>query len=456
MLGPSRRSFITAAIAVSAIFGLWLNLDHVQNTSLGSKITSVIPTRKSSHLPAPIQNYFEQVFALDKPSPYPFPAIKYHCDHAPHRPELDDVYLKCVHMFAGLTSIMSQVKVCLKMALETGTNILLPSMPLRDSKNLKEFNSLNSDAHLTYDQWFDAQHLIEGLQRACPRIKVLHPNQLGEGKTPVKHDWKIDIRHADGYQQYHSYFWSGRPFKRFFDDEFTILQTTSDSSTPGSGVTTIEIGSMFLMFRITDDPTGRDLKLWNEFSLLIRFLETPRKITNQLLARMDRPFYGVHFRVENDTIWSSLEHQLKLDLDALDRAWEMFGQSHGLGPATSKPLVYLACGDSQQVLKFVEAGKVRGWDVTHKWELARADPSGETLTMIDELPFDFQGAVDMGVMVQSHFFIGITGSAFSSSTANARDVTGRYRGSSFTDFDDQGARNHLFNDGDAESYACCL
>ena len=76
--------------------------------------------------------------------------------------------------------------------------------------------------------------------------------------------------------------------------------------------------------------------------------------------------------------------------------------------------------------------------------------------MIKDLAFDFQGAIDFGIMVKADFYIGITGSAFSSTVANARDSTGRYRGSSFDVFDDQGARNHLNNDGAASSYPCCL
>jgi hypothetical protein len=163
---------------------------------------------------------------------------------------------------------------------------------------------------------------------------------------------------------------------------------------------------------------------------------------------MKRPFYGVHFRVENDTLWSSLDNQMSVDLDALDRAWNKFGT----GPNTQKPLVYLACGDEHQVKKFVEKGKERGWEVTHKWDLADREVKG----MIDALPFDFQGAVDLGIMLLSQFFFGITGSAFSNTVAHARDVTGRYRGSSFEYWDDENARSHLFNDGDSDGYPCCL
>jgi len=449
---------IVAAIAFFLIASLWFNLERLEKTSIGSKIGDRINTfhGATSRRPAPVQQFFEQVFSVEKPAPYPFPAIKYTCDNTKWDPELKDVYLQCGHMFAGMTSIISQVKVCMKMAMETGVNIILPSMPLRDSKDLKEFNFMNGDAYMTYDKWFDADHLIESMGRACPNIKILHPDQLGQDKIVVKHEWEIDVGKAPGYRQFNSHFWAGRPFKQFFDEEYAKLVAAAPKDGV-AGITSIKIASLFLLFRITDDPTGRDLKLWNDFSLLIRFLEPPRKIANQLLSQIARPFYGVHFRVENDTIWSSLEIQLKQDLDALDQAWEQFRTDvAATAQPPKKPLVYLACGDENQMAKFIEAGSERGWDVTHKWALARSHSDTSTLQMIDALAFDFQGAVDMGVMVQSSFFLGISGSAFSSSVANARDVTGRYRGSSFTSFDDEGARSHLFNDGDASSYACCL
>jgi hypothetical protein len=251
------------------------------------------------------------------------------------------------------------------------------------------------------------------------------------------------------------HFWTGNPFKTFFDVEFNKLQASS--TTTGEGITTIKIPAIFLLFRITDDATGDDLAAWNEMAMLMRFLDKPRKIVNNLLAQTQgRPFYGVHFRAENDSVWSSAEDQMNQDLDALDKAYSLYSAKDGL---TTKPLVYLACGDEEQMKMFVSAGKARGWDVTHKWDLARQiqGDGGETVNMVNELAFDFQGAVDMGMMMKAHFFMGITGSAFSNTVAHARDATGRYRGSSLREkWDDGGARNHLFADGVASSYPCCL
>ncbi|KAH8895396.1 hypothetical protein GQ53DRAFT_641382 [Thozetella sp. PMI_491] len=394
--------------------------------------------------------YFEQAFGLNKASfDYDYATLKEACDHAPWRE--DQTYMRCTGMSAGLMSIVSQVKTCLKMAVESGSNFVLPAMPLRDSNDLKQFNFLNGDAYKPYDQWFDQAHLRDVLGRACPKMKVVHPDELDK-TVAVKERVEILCSAAPGYQQFHPYFWVGKPYSTYFEGKLKELKDKAAENPPAevkSGITVITVDSQFLLFRITDDPTGRDRRLWNDLSHAIRFRQQERIVVDRLVSKINRPYYAVHFRVENDTIWSSLEHQLGVDLDVLDKAWDKWGT-----PGAAKPLIYLACGDPVQVEKFVEAGAARGWEVTHKWRLLQDDK--ETTEMMNSLAFDFQGAIDLALMVRGQFFLGITGSAFSSSIGNLRDPTGRYRGSSFLTIDDEGAHTHLSNDGDADAYPCCL
>lgn len=463
----SRRSAVLAAIVFLVILAIYRESDLISGASSVSKSSILLgnATTESSKaggtaakgsanspLSPGALNYFDQVFSVDKPATYDFPALRQQCEHTNWQG--DDVYLECGAMAAGLTSIMSQVKTCFKMAIEAGAGIVLPSMPLRDSKDLNDFNFFNDAAHHTYEKWFDVDHMTQHFTKACPRMRIIHPDQVNKTMTPVKFKWNIKIGSAPGYKQFEGYFWTGRPFRSFFDQKYKEMQQNAffDPKTDHDkkGMTVITIDAAFTLFRVTDDPTGHDRELWNDLGYLIRFKEEPRKIIHQVLSQMNnRPFYGVHFRVENDTIWSSLDTQLTRDLDALDSAWTKYGKK-----GAQKPLVYLACGDEEKIEKFVEAGKLRGWEVTHKWALAQGNV--ELTKMINELPFDFQGAVDMGPMILSHFFLGFTGSAFSSTIANARDVTGRYRGSSFSIWDDGNARTYLFNDGDSKSYPCCL
>ncbi|KAG0647706.1 hypothetical protein D0Z07_6554 [Hyphodiscus hymeniophilus] len=399
----SRRNIILAVVCFIILVVVYDNRDILpanlplspSPSSLGNGTTGVTTTvtshikdagGRTSPLSPHVLNYYDQVFS-EKPAPFDFPAVRQQCAHTKW-PE-DDVYLKCGGMSAGLTSIMSQVKVCLKMALETGVGIVLPAMPLRDSKDLKEFNFLNGDAYLTYDKWFDAEFLIEQMKQACPQMKIIHPDQLDSVSFPVRYNWDIDIGKAPGFQLFNSYFWAGKSFKNYFEAEFKKLEDmealSPNHDDSKKGITVVTIMSAFLLFRIMDDPTGNDLRLWNDLSTIIRFREEPRAIVGNLLGNLNRPFYGVHFRAESDTIWSSPDHQLAVDLEALDKAWNAYGK-----PGEQKPLIYLACGDQGQIEKFVSAGKERGWEVTHKWALAEGSP--ETLKMIDDLAFDFQGA----------------------------------------------------------------
>ncbi|KUI62422.1 hypothetical protein VP1G_09547 [Cytospora mali] len=458
------RGAVFAVVALVLIWGFHLGA-YLDPTTPGERKSyfyykSVTKSPLSPH----VHTYFDQVFSAEKPPNYAFSALKAACTRAEWKEENRNVYLECEGIQAGMTSIMSEVKVCFKMAIDAGVNMLLPSMPLRDSVNLKNFNFMNESAYMTYDQWFDQDHLLASMARACPQMKIKHPIEAGTASLPITNKWSMDIGTAPGFRMLSGYFWVGRPFKAWFDNELVRLRFLASANrkipaddettqitqpTPEEGASIISIASQFLLFRLTDDPTGREVALWKDLSHLIRFKEEPRIITNRILSHIDRQFFGVHFRVEKDNMWSSFENQLKVDLDALDQAWAQYGS-----PGKERPLIYLACGDEGQIERFAEAGAQRGWTVTSKYGIAKDYPA--TLRMIKELPFDFQGAVDMGVMLESHFFMGITGSALSSTVGNMRDPTGRYRGSSLLYPDDGNARTHLFNDGDASGYPCCL
>lgn len=462
---PARRRLFAAAGAVFALSVVllfaWQHPSSIQKWRASVAPSPATPEysadlhrldKPTLELLPHVETYFEQVFSEEHPKRYDYPGLKAACAHTKWRD--DDVYIRCGGMQAGLTSIVSQIKVCLKMAVDTGAGLVLPAMPLRDSKNLKEFNLGNDDAYMTYDKWFDADHLREVMGRACPSMKIVHPDELDKS-VPVKNKskWEVSCANAWGYQKVHSYFWVGRPYRHFFEAQYYMLLLKDNEKPPGErrgdqGITVVDVDSEFLLFKITNDPTRRDLRLWNDLSHVVRFRPEPREIIARLMPKLTRAYYGVHFRVENDTIWSGFDNQLKVDLEMLDRIWEVQGKPE------PRPLVYLACGDEGQVERFVAAGKERGWEVTHKWRLANGDDN--TIKMINDLAFDFQGAIDMGIMVRSHFFMGIAGSAFSSTIANQRDIFGRYRGSSFEVADDDGARSHLFNDLDADEYACCL
>lgn len=344
------------------------------------------------------------------------------------------------------------MKVCLKMTVDSGSNLLLPKIPLRDSQELHEFNLKNQDAFLPYDQWWDVDHLTEQMAKACPNTHIVHPDDLNE-KVTVKNTLEVSLTDDYFYSILQPYFWAGRPFRPWFDEHYASSRREIDNratdSTAEGGITIVNIDSEFMAFNILNDPTGYDLKLWNDLARILRFRYEPRQIVDRLIKKINQPYYAVHFRTEGDSVWSSLEDQLQRNFKGLDDAWEKHGKLD-----ETKPLIYVACGDEKQADRFVRAAKEHGWEATHKYSLMKDDQ--ETEGMINDLPFDFQGAVDLGIMVRSGFFFGLGGSAMSFTVANYRDPTGHYRGSSFLLEDDDGARNHLFYDFDNPGYPCCL
>lgn len=458
------------------------------------------PSNSTSH----VESYFGQVFAPDEPDSYDFPALKKQCDRTTWKNAAGDgppVYLQCEGIYLGLTSVISQVKSCLKMAIEAGTGVLLPAIPLRDADNLLSYNQGNPAAERAFGDWFDENHLVTVMESACPGLEVIAPKDLeattgGEENRPK---WTIDIHAARFFRDRDGYFWAGKPFGAFFDGEFARQREEHDkekgeSNTDegaddqpeqgearrrgdagdagdgeggggGAGRAVVVVGMRadFELFNVANDPTGHDRHLWDDLGRALRFLHEPRAIVDQLLGQLDGPFFAVHFRGEGDNMWASPEEQIHVDLDALDRAWAALRGSPGLaGLGDAKPPVYLACGDEGSLNAFVEAGRERGWNITSKYALAKAMGTTETMDMIEGLPFDFQAIIDLGLLVRSHFFIGIMGSAFSYTVANVRDPLTRYRGSSFDVSDDGGARTHMFPNADRygdttmEKYACCL
>lgn len=420
----------------------------------GAKAKSKGMTSWYKKAPQHVEDYFDSAFGIQDSD--------FHLKHLEHVcattiwQEEGNVYLECRGLGAGVTSVMSELKVCFKLAIEAGTHLILPKIPIRSKSDIAELNMMNPEAHLNYEDWFDAPHLLAQMERHCPQMKLVHPsliNGAGPDGIKVKNAWNIDIKGAFGYQFLTGYFWTGRPWRSFFEKKYleaqqaAFLDPAHDNS--AEGATVLDVGAFFLLFRITDDPTHNDLHLWNDLSHLIRFKPDVRAVVREVASKIARPYYAVHFRAENDTIWSTPEHQLQVDLEALDQAWEKFG-----GGGAQKPMVYLACGDIEQVRMFQAAGAKRGWEVTHKWELLKDDQPA--LDDLMGLAFDFQGGVDYGIMLKGDFFLGIIGSAFSSTIGHNRDPTGRYRGSSFLVEDDGGARTHLFNDFDSTYYACCL
>lgn len=307
------------------------------------------PDNRQSNLrlmPSESSDYFEQAFSKDTPSQYAFAELEKVCAKTQWLKD-SDVYLHATDIQAGMTTIMSQVKIALKMSLDAGVGILLPQMFLRSSEDLEDFGTHNESLHMAYNKWFDVDHLVDNMAKHCPQMKVIKFEDLA--LHTVKHNWTIDVGNAYGFQIFNPLFWRGFPYRTFFYDQYEKLRKEAelqaffaqlqadkekeDVKTPGTehasrdeGVTIIRQRGPFQMYRIMDDPTGTDGRVWSDFGHLIRFKQNVRDLVDAMLHHIDGPFYGVHFRAEADNAyWKRPEEQIEIDLDYLDQAWEKYG-----------------------------------------------------------------------------------------------------------------------------------
>lgn len=491
MLAITPRRAVLVALPVCLI--LWYSYrnytPHFQNSSsvqvtkeltpgFATSITQLAKGKSNlplalQNLPSSVQSLFEQTWALEEPPDEILYNLKAQCDRTEWR---DDFYMHCGGLTAGLTSIMSSLRVCFKMALDAGIGLSIPVMALRDSKDLRDFKTFDADSHHPYGEWFDEAHLIKLLKASCPQMKIA---PVGSDKKPAlpDHLWLgLNLDRAKGFQLFQSWAWPGKTWHDFLWGEegikVELAKSANDSAALGlpepKGARLISVWTPFLFFKITEDITGHDRKVWHEFDHLIRFKPGSRKIVHQLLQHQgEKPFVGIHYRGEKDNIWSSPEVQLARNLKMAEEAWTLYLKSRSMGLLqTGEPekLIYLACGDQEAIKEFHTEAAKQGWRVIDKWSVAKEidagiSEAGGLVSQIDALPFDHQGSIDLAMTTVSTFFIGFTGSAFSYTVANHRDPLGRYRGSSISrqwDADAVAARTHLFNDGESGQYPCCL
>lgn len=389
-----------------------------------------------------------------------FPVLQGQCSRTVFKP---DVYLRCGTPVAGLMTIVSQLKTCVRIAIDTGSNLILPMIAQRDNVDLKDFNFLNSAEHKPLTDWFDEKTFVDRLNRACPAMKVVSLNDKKEPKLKkIRQEIGFDMASAPYYNGFGNWAWPGRDWATWWNAQMSkqIAMDAEARSVPADGAIIVHVPAPMSFFNLLNDISGRSLALWNELNYVFRFKPKPRMIINELLDSIktndthQKSYLGVHFRTEKDSpdAWTSAEAQIERILTTAEQVASLLRYVPG-----ASRTIYLACGDKDRIDQFKQAAGKAGWDVIDKYSMT-ANLDTDLHKELSSLPFDHQGMVDLAMLLRSEFFIGLTNSAFSFSIAHMRDPRGRFGGSTLENsFDESSmmARTHLFDDGEG-AYQCCL
>lgn len=417
----------------------WLSI----NPMPGRKISSKTPY--NGPLDPSVQHFFEQVFALDDAPELDLTALERECAASEWQPNL---YFECYIMDGGLTTLISEIKTCMHMAIELGANLIIPTTPFRVSD--ADLSVWDDEHRKPLGMWFEREFLIERMQRACPKMHVTRLNEKQEPDVRIEHTVAMNYSDAPFQWGFGPYETVNTPWQQWFKD------TVAVESAGISGNIRLQAATPSQFFNVTD--ARHDQRAWFELSHLLRSRIRPRKSIDTIRKHMStdsgvKPYIGVHFRVENDVIdeevWTSPERQITRILETVEQVRLQYGYTE------EEKLIYIACGDEHQLNNFKVRAFEQGWTTVDKWSIAAAD-QGDLAQMISELDFDHEAMIDMGMLVMSDFFIGLGASAFSFTIAHDRSPTGRYQGSSLGETGEVAkARSHLYQDG-GFAYQCCL
>ena len=406
-------------------------------------LTAHVSFRSERHVTQqPANILFQQIFALEEPPKHHLAALAAECAATTWQPNL---YFECRFLTGGLTTLIGEMKVCMHMAIELGANLIVPTTQYRGGEgDLSKWTDENDRKPLGL--WFDREFLIERLQTACPSMHVTKLNDKLEPDIEVAKHITMDYAKSPFTWGFGPYETEDTPWQQWFND------TVHEGPVDGNVVLRAYTPSQF--FNVTD--ARHDQHAWFELGHLLRSRILPRTaidlIRQYMAHRNMAPYFGVHFRVENDVLgeetWSSPEAQIKRILETVEQARKQYGY-------TSKN-IYLACGDEAQIQNFRTKAAEQGWTTIGKWSVA-AEVGDELSSIIHALDFDHEAMIDMGMLLLSDFFVGLGASAFSFTIAHDRSPTGRYLGSSLEKASPQAynARSHLYQDG-GFAYQCCL
>jgi hypothetical protein len=368
---------------------------------------AVVELLYNEHQPSPEETAFVgKAVDVEFPTPINYESIQEICARTTFRPGL---LFSCEGQHGGVGMVRNQILKCIRYAIHAGAGLVVPSMALRNAKNLAD---IETSTEMGLEYLFDREAFHEHLHNGCPGLLIYeHPedfpfyqqrqpplNLLGSQFEPG-YPIQEGLRHT-------------REWRLFFDDWLTQQSMQISSEAPVH----VQMGQSFLEYPVHDDGDA----FVAEFGKILSFRKDTRvlaaKIIWELKQRFALPidpgdaiypeaYYGAHLRLEQDAIWawppdewrfSRMEEQFNAQFDNIQR--------------TGLKVVYVASGNRTVVNLFVESADRRGLrlDVVTKDDLL----IGADRRLLEDMTFDQRALVDFLVMFKASAFMGVAYSSF--------------------------------------------
>lgn len=307
-------------------------------------------------------------------------------------------------VIGGLNNARNRISVCVRMAIDAGLSLILPTVSVRSEAELFRL----SQGSVCGRDLFNEEHLIEVLGEHCPEMEIRtcddhsHIGAFLEAESRSHFDWAHskplpNIPGTFDELINRSLSWRGdlNDFGRDYQVSFGFMDAFNGWNYSASNETLTLRKAMFKALEFNADV----------LEIGARVLES-EGLSQGL-------FYAVHLRGENDwpADWGTRDDQIRLYLEDIHA-------TQAKGPEITA--VYVSSGDLGVIDLMRSHPLAEGLNIVDKLGLLSNQP--DILHRLEQLGFDSRAIVEYSVLVAADYFIGLTASTLSDLVAYARTV----------------------------------
>ncbi|EFX04959.1 hypothetical protein CMQ_5221 [Grosmannia clavigera kw1407] len=372
--------------------------------------------------------FVQQALKVEFPAPIDYGPIQEVCARTHFRPGL---LFTCEGQHGGIGMLRNQMLKCIRYAIHGGGALVIPSMALRNAKNLAD---IETATEMPMEYMLDRKAFVRHLTEGCPGMRLydraeefpFYDQRQGE-PLPLLGD-QFEPDHPPEGLQY------PRAWRRFFDDWLVRQSVQIQSERPVH----IQMEQSFLEYPVRNDGDA----FVHEFGKVLSFRNDTRALAEKVLFRLKQRFalpinpadvihpdayYSAHLRLESDAIWAWPPDEWRFS-----RMEDQFDEQYRNLRRTGLSVVYVASGNQTVVRLFADYLNRRlAVDPGHEQKNVTVVTKQDLLEeldrqRLDSMTFDQQALVDFMVMFKSSAFMGVAHSSFPWNVALRRHELSKY------------------------------
>jgi len=301
----------------------------------------------------------------------------------------------------GLNNARNRIQTCIRLAIDAGAGLILPSATERDEDHLVKTNGA---VHVCPEVFFNTEYLQTSMREQCPQFKL----RMCDDRSGIKHVLETPKRH------YLDAAHSNGTFRQYVEEVFqrSPLNLT-DVSAKNPAV--VNFGDSFIGWNYR--KSGELMTLRKALFKVIKFNQDLLNLSARIgqHPKLNNGAYiGVHLRGEKD--WPNefgvVADQMRFYVAEIQRIQKTV--SYNL------KTIYVSCGDEGAIQRFRDILKPLGFTVESKSTLLAS--SNSTLAQVEALAFDQKAIVEYQTLVDARFWMGVVMSSMSSLVAYTRSI----------------------------------